>query len=429
MVHVFYFVLYNSGMKIGEFAKKFHINNSTVRYYIKNGLLNPGQKNEQFVFDDECLSDMEQIIKYKRYRFTISEMQLLFFLEKTSRFNDKLVNELCLDILRSKKEELLKEIKELNSDISDLDEEIKTFPKVSAMTEKKAGVPYSAIPLLYCPKCNLPLQLNAATIAKGMIRNGHLSCECDYDANINEGIIICRDHEADSPLKAFNNIESVISAKDEFSPLFRKLYHNAYLYMTGRILGHSEEPMTILYGPFTYNHILESIEKLGKQNTYIVVDPSRKRIEKIKQYLAAEDYKIIYIVGKSEDIPLKNSSVDVFVDDYSTSNQIFSYNTFNAERIASHLKTKGLVTGLFTSYHQAPTSLAAFTKDHPDFESSKLTMSNLKMLWEDNGILLQDEKSIGYTTASGKHYLRDNPGEPVEVICYASKKAFSMQKS
>ena len=415
-------------MKIGEFAKKFHINNSTVRYYIKNGLLNPGQKNEQFVFDDECLSDMEKIIKYKRYRFTISEMQLLFFLEKTSRFNDKLVNELCLDILRNKKVELLNEIEELNGDISDLDKEIKTFPKVPETAEEKAGVPYSAIPLLYCPACNLPLQLNSASISKGMIQNGYLSCECDYEANIRDGVIICKDYEAESPLKAFNNIESVISAKDEFSPLFRKLYHNAYLYMTGKILQHSDDPMTILFGPFTYNHILENIEKLGRQNTYIVVDPSIKRIKKIKQYLAAEDYKIIYIVGKSEDIPLKSSSVDVFVDDYSTSNQIFSYNTFNAGRISSYLKNKGLVTGLFTSYHQAPKSLAAFTKDHPDFDSSKLTMSNVKMTWEDNGIFLNDEKSIGYTTASGKHYLRDNPGEPVEVICYASSKVFDPSK-
>lgn len=413
-------------MKIGEFAKKFDINNSTVRYYIKNGLLNPTQKNEQFVFDDECVSDMEQIIKYKRYRFTISEMQLLFFLEKTSRFNDQLVNELCLDILRNKKEELRREIQSLETDINDLDCEIKGFPKAGEVKEKKAGVPFSAIPLLYCPKCKQPLQLNSANIAGGVIQDGQLSCECDYHAEIYEGVIVCQNHEADSPLKAFNNIESVISAKDEFSSLFRKLYHNAYLYMTGKITQHKESqmnsPITILYGPFTYNHILENIEKMGQSNSYIVVDPSLKRLKKIKQYLSAEDYNIIYIAGKTDDIPLKDMSVDVFVDDYSTSNQIFSYNTFRADKVSSFLKPGGLATGLFTSYHKAPKSIADFKKDHPNFDSAKLTMNNVISLWRQHGVKLSDEKSIGFTTASGIHYVRDNPGENVEVICYSANK-------
>ncbi len=405
-------------MKIGEFAQKFNINNSTVRYYIKNGLLNPSQKNDQFVFDEECIDDMNKIIKYKKYRFTISEMQLLFFLEKTSRFNDKVVNKLCLDILGSKKSELLNEIEELKTDISDLNKEIERFPVETGNKEMSSGVPFSAIPLLYCPKCNLPLQLNSATISKGKIQSGHLLCECEYRADIIDGIIICQDHEEDSPLKAFNNIESVKSAKDEFSSLFRKLYHKAYMYMAGKISNHADGHMNLLFGPFTYNFILENIEKLGIENTFIINDPSLKRIKKIKQYLSNEDQNIVYIAGKIDDIPLKKSSIDVFVDDYSTSNQIFSYNIFRADMLSGFIKPGGLVTGLFTSYQNAPKSISDFTKDHPDFDSSKLTMSNVKFLWESNGIVISEEKSMGFTTSAGIHYVRDNAGENVEVICY-----------
>lgn len=409
-------------MKISEFAKKFNINNSTVRYYIKNGLLNPGQKSEQFIFDDECIEDMNKIIKYKRYRFTISEMQLLFFLEKTSRFNDKLVNELCLDMLSNKKSELELEIQELQGDITDLEEDIKQFPKINQVAEPKAGIPFSAIPILYCPTCNLPLQLNSATIAKGTINEGQLCCECGYSADIEDGIIVCQGHEESSPLKAFNNVESVISAKDEFSPLFRKLYHNAYLYMAGKINQHSNDVKTVLAGPFTYNFILENAEKIGNKNTYIFIDPSIKRIRKIKQYLAGEPYNVVYIAGKMKDVPLKGSSVDVYVDDYSTSNQIFSYNTFRADLISGFLKNGALVTGLFTNYEDAPKSLADFSKDHPDFKASNLTMSNVKSLWRESGVVTEDEKSIGFTTPSGIHYVRDNQGEHVEVICYAANK-------
>lgn len=409
-------------MKIGEFARKFDINNSTVRYYVKNGLLNPSQKNEQYVFDDECISDMEQIIKYKRYRFTISEMQLLFFLEKTSRFNDKLVNDLCLDILRHKQDELLSAIEVLKADISDLEKEIQAFPTALEATEEKSGVPFSGIPLLYCPKCELPLQLNSANISRGKIQDGHLTCECDYTSEIVDGIIVCNNHAEDSPLKAFDNIESVFSAKDEFSPLFRKLYHNAYLYMTGKVQQHSDSPKTIMFGPFTYNYVLENIDKLGKDNTYIIIDPSLKRIEKIKQYLGDEDYNIIYIAGLFADIPLRSQSVDVFVDDYSSSNQIFSSNTFKADKISSYLKPDGLATGLFTSYVNAPRSIANFKKDHPNFDATKLTMRNVLSLWQYNGVQLTDEKSIGFTTPSAIHYVHDNLGEYVEVICYAANK-------
>ena len=66
-------------MKIGEFANKFGLNVSTVRYYINNGLLIPVKKEEQYEFDKNCEEDMKNILKYKGYHFTIEEIQLLFF--------------------------------------------------------------------------------------------------------------------------------------------------------------------------------------------------------------------------------------------------------------------------------------------------------------------------------------------------------------
>ena len=95
-------------MKIGTFARKFNLNISTIRFYINNGLLTPrSSRRARYELGKECVSDMEKILKYKKYYFTLEEIQLLFFMEKASRFQDEIVLEVCADILRNKKNSLL----------------------------------------------------------------------------------------------------------------------------------------------------------------------------------------------------------------------------------------------------------------------------------------------------------------------------------
>ena len=85
-------------MKIGQFAKKYDINITTVRYYIERSLLTPERKNNQYIFNEECMRDMEKILRYKEYRFSLEEIELLFFLEKTSNGSDEDIMEIISDI-------------------------------------------------------------------------------------------------------------------------------------------------------------------------------------------------------------------------------------------------------------------------------------------------------------------------------------------
>ena len=54
-------------MKIGDFAKKYGLNITTVRYYVERALLTPERKNNQYVFTPSCMEDMEKILKYKSF--------------------------------------------------------------------------------------------------------------------------------------------------------------------------------------------------------------------------------------------------------------------------------------------------------------------------------------------------------------------------
>ncbi len=46
-------------------------------------------------------------MKYKKYNFSLEEIQLLFFMEKASHLQDELIIEVCSDMLKNKRKELI----------------------------------------------------------------------------------------------------------------------------------------------------------------------------------------------------------------------------------------------------------------------------------------------------------------------------------
>lgn len=65
-------------MKIGDFAAKYGLNITAVRYYVDKALLTPERKNNQYIFNKTCMEDMEKILKYKSFNFSLEEIELLF---------------------------------------------------------------------------------------------------------------------------------------------------------------------------------------------------------------------------------------------------------------------------------------------------------------------------------------------------------------
>jgi len=409
-------------MKIGTFARKFNINSSTIRFYINNGLLTPSKPAGQYEFDKECIADMEKIQKYKTYCFTLEEIQLLFFMEKASRFQDDVVVQVCADILRNKRNELIGTRDNLNRFIDELAREIEDMHVPTQQPAVSSGVPFSAFPFLYCPDCQIPLKLDDASISNGSIHKGNLTCECGYSATIRDGIILNKDFAEETPFKAFNNVESVMAMKDMLSPLYRLLITKTYIWMNNRIQSNPEGIRVIMTGPFTFNFLLEYMEKFEGNNRYIIFDPSYKRISKLKKYLGTFGDNIVYIVGIPEDLPIKRKSVDIYIDDYSTVNSMFTYGTFSTEYIAPLLKSGGEVLGIFTAYSDGAKSLQNFKKDHPVFAPDKMTLGRLKAQWAAEKVKTTELKLIGETTAAEIHFQQDVPGEKIQVYGYHSKK-------
>jgi len=361
-------------------------------------------------------------LKYKEYNFSLEEIQLLFFMEKTSRFKDEVIIEVCLDLLNKKRKLLIEEKNSLTKIIDDLEKEIENLPVTIKEDTPDAGIPYSMIPLLYCPDCQVPLKLESATFSDGSIKKGNLSCECGYTSTVVDGIILCEDYVEETPFKAFENIESIMAMKDQLSPTYRKLIAKTYIWMYKQIISQMDGNKLILTGPFAFNFLLEYIEKLGKDNLFIIFDPSLKRIAKLKKYLSSWNYNIAFIVGKPSFLPIKSEMIDLFIDDYSTVNSLFTYNTFSTENIAPLLKESGEVIGIFNTYVKAAKSIRDFKKDHPDFMPEKMTFSGLKFKWSSMGVKMVEEKTIGETTPNESHFPHNVIGETIEVQGYHAKK-------
>jgi hypothetical protein len=365
---------------------------------------------------------MEKILRYKKYLFTLEEIQLLFFLEKASQFQDDVVLEICGEILRKKRDELSGYRNELDQYIGDLDEEMARITDMPKENGEEIGVPFSFIPDLYCPSCQVPLKLDDASISSNSLQRGTLWCDCGYKAQIEDGIIRCSDFEDETPFKAFQNVESVRSLKEQFGSSYRMLIGKAYLWMYSKSNPDVESAYRILIGPFTFNFLLEYVDKFGEQNTFIVFDPSLKRIAKLKKYLSGRNQKIVYIAGGLTLLPLKHQSCDLYIDDYSTTNYLFTFGEFLAEYVSPLLKRSGRVLGLFTQYDSAPKSLENFRNLHPEFPAQKMKLRFLKYDWEQAGVEILEEKSIGKTTGEELHFHQSVAGEQLEVKCYLGEK-------
>lgn len=419
---------YTENMKIGKFAEKFGVNPSTVRFYIRSGLLDPERNNGQYLFNEDCVSAMEAVLRYKEFGFSLEEIQLLLFVQRAARFQDGMLLEICEALLEERKEQLIQECGRLNRCIEAIEAEIRgdrirrdrKDPALSDPEEKSSGVPLAFLNYAACPGCGGTLSLSGARIGRGTVESGLMECRCGYRAEIREGILLCEGHEDDAMLAAFDNVDPLKSFVEEVSVEFLSIAEKVYQWIYQELRAAGTLPGVILTGPFNVNFLYEYLEKLGRQNLYIVVDPSRKKIERMRQNLMRlSGYSVVFIAGKPGSIPLRKGCADLFVDDFVTVNSLFVYDDFGVGDLAGFLKPgRGMVLGLFLLYQKTPRSLRNFLRYHPGFSPEKMKFSRLKQQWLRGGVLVDKEKIMGRTSGEEKHFPQNVVGEQLEIQAY-----------
>lgn len=407
-------------MKIGEFAKKFGINASTVRFYIDKAIITPKRVNSLYIFDETCEKQMKRIMRYKQCKFSLEEIELLCYYERAGKLKDETVNQEYLKLFDDKKQQIEEEITENKKIVKILDEEISAYQeRIEQKKEtRRINIPVEALNILCCPVCGKWMPLHNADISEDGIVKGDIQCECGYSAVIADGMIICGGSSRETPFKVFENIESILALTDDFSPAYRNIMDKAHLWMYQSIVSNTGTMRNVMAGPFSYNFLPKYIDELPDEPLYIVVDVSVKKLEKLQTYFSDTDKKILFIAGEIGKLPIKKESIDLYIDDFCSTNYTFTYSRNLLESVAPLLKNGGMLVGQFNDYSMAPKSLENFRKDHTEFDPELMRVNKMHEAFRRAGIKIIEENNCGATAGTKKDFARHVVGEPISVISY-----------
>lgn len=412
-------------MKIGEFAQKYDVNQSTVRYYIEKALLTPERRNGQYIFGKTCMEQMERVLDYKRLGFSLDELGTIVCYEDASNLKDKRVLQRLIDVMKDKEETVRRSIAEQERVLTRLEQEIRKYEELAEemnCCSKFPGMPLDALSLLRCPRCGTSLELEDAVISSAGIQDAKIDCECGYQAKIRSGILIGEGSTEDSPLKIFENIDSVSAITDDFSMEYSNLMSRGHLWSYQKISQEKDRMHYVMVGPFTYNFILKYIRQLPEDVTYILIDESVDKIRKLQQYFSDLKYRIIYIAAGSDMLPLQESSIDCYVDDFSNINYTLAYSRDLMQLIGPLVRLGGKMVGLLNDYSEAGRSLENIKEEYNDFDPGQLAIRKMYQNMLRAGFEIEEKNNLGSPAGNEKAFRQQAENETISLIAYVAEK-------
>ncbi|KAB8138157.1 MerR family transcriptional regulator [Gracilibacillus oryzae] len=132
-------------MQIKDFAKEYHIQTDTIRYYEKEGLLKPSRKENGYRhYDENCEKQIQFIIALKQIGFTLKEIKQLLIME--SKPISMECNVLTVDFLDQKLEELEQKIQFYQQAVKTL-QQVKDMINDGKFEENKGQVEHMMLQL------------------------------------------------------------------------------------------------------------------------------------------------------------------------------------------------------------------------------------------------------------------------------------------
>ena len=347
-------------------------------------------------------------------------------MEKTTKFRDETVLGIFSRLLKQKQVELENEEQKIHDTIEELKAEIRSFSQINYEMDHSAnGIPFTFLPYLVCPDCGRPLKLESASISDNKICDGEFLCECGYKNELKDGVILCDGYAEETPFKAFENIDLVSAVTEELGNEFRTLIDKVYMWMYHQMSDHvdMEGSINIMGGPFSGNYFSRYCQKFSRDAIFIITDPSLKRIRKLQEYMKEFDCQTVYLVRSSLDrLPLRENCIDVYLDDFSSNNCIFTYNKSQYDKITPLIRKNGCAVGLFADYRKCPKSLRTFREDQPNFIPEKMTFAHVKADLLEGGMEVDAQKRIGSTTGKEKQFQRQIGNETIAMMGYRAIK-------
>ncbi len=335
-------------MKIGEFSKKHDITHDTVRHYIDIGLLIPRKDGHHYRFGHIHDEDINKIIELKKLDFSLMEIQKILNLNRIAGKSSKEYKNYYANALKEKKRYVVECQKRYEGIEFILNKKIEDILSDEGKNKNKLGIRIDSLDILYCPKCSESLNISDGNIENNMIIKGSVLCNCGYRAYIENGIYI--GINCSGKLENKKEIPSKVDFMEGSSTEFINIFYDGMSELTKGIKENENKPKYILElencsGTF----LMQYIENLDPESTYIIVNKDKTRLEKLKNNLElnSEHGRFIFICEEFTCLPIKEDSIDLMIDHWMTKDYAFEKKGFLLESLSRLLKLEGLLVGVY----------------------------------------------------------------------------------
>ncbi len=407
-------------MKIGEFAKTFHVTIDTVRHYIEMGLLIPTKKGSHYYFDSTCTDDMELIVKLKRLQFTLQEIHKVISLKRLTHFVDIQEIDFYLKVLIEKKQELLREREKLNKSLQLLDEKIESIHQKNVSTEE-TGVPLIFLPMFYCPHCQEALHVTDAFIKEQYVLKGAFRCSCGYEAAIRDGIIITPNLSTSPQNEHYIYDQQMIK---EITPSFISLLEKANQWIYKRMQRkHFSNKVILETNIETYVFPPKLLYTLCPDALYVFCGNTVEMLRKLKRKIEHFNPKlnVIYIVNSQLDLPFKYQSIDVVLDVLSFNDYSLFNNALPLKKLTPYFKQETAIFGYSIYYEKQSRSYKRLQELYPNGHVENLQFSFLESNLACSGFFLKEKENIGNTENPGEYIDYHYENEKLHCVAYTAE--------
>jgi DNA-binding transcriptional MerR regulator/uncharacterized protein YbaR (Trm112 family)/ubiquinone/menaquinone biosynthesis C-methylase UbiE len=313
------------------------------------GLLVTKKVGAHYRFTESDSKEIEKIMELKQLDFSLQQIQeILCFRRLVGEQTDE-YRKYCISVLENKRDQIEREQQRYKQIDHDINHRISKFKAIKAGESETLGLSMSSMNMLCCPDCKGILNIYNGTIEKNMIINANVRCECNYIAIIENGIYIDESAVREKTL----NGKSMPSKKeylDAASSKFINFYSEGMVMLIDNIEKYNNGIKYILeIENCVGNFLMQYIDYLPKDSTYILIDHDKNRISNLKNNLELHfnHNKFIFFCCDIDRLPIVDSSVDLIIDHWMTKNYGLIKNRFLPEVFSPLLKDGGILVGTY----------------------------------------------------------------------------------
>ncbi|MGE6260525.1 MerR family transcriptional regulator [Heyndrickxia sporothermodurans] len=360
-------------MRIGKFGETNNLSTDAIRHYMDLGLIVPEKRGGHYYFEERCQNDLELILEFKGMGFSLNEIKVIFLYKNFGKFTDYEKDTYYQSLFIDKYEKIEQEIKNLVEIKDKLKMKLDDLSAKSEGQSSIMGIDLKVLDMLKCLKCSKkPILLNGM-INRNQIIEGNLTCNCGEEYFIESGILnVGKPFKAPIGIPLEDYILEYIHVTD---PAYLDNLHKGGEWSKRKLVQLDLSDKVLLEIGSGVGFFLRNIyQELPEDCLYIAVDRNLERHRFLKSVLERTTIKrnILFICSDFLDIPIRDGSVDIVIDQSGTSNYSFEHEEFLLYELESLFKLESYLLATFIAFKNFSTKSEIEARFRDNFIAGKI---------------------------------------------------------